>query len=218
VGRAAGIDLKVLGLSALVDVPVVVHKDSEIKELPDLRGKKVAVLAGTSAHYVLLKLLKGVGLGKDDVSVLDMTPADAKSAFDSNKIDAWAIWPPFPEQEELAGIGKTIPKASGQVDVVMVLRGDFIKDNPKIAKALVDVLNSTRRWVTTHPSESQQIVATELKLPLAVVQRAWKRQDFTSMIDKATSDDIQSKADFLKSVGFVRKRVDVKDLLQSSTN
>jgi sulfonate transport system substrate-binding protein len=144
VGKAAGMDLQILGVSSLVDVPVLVHKDSKIASLSNLRGKKVAVLAGTSAHYVLIKLLQSAGLSKNDLSILDMTPPDAKSAFDSNKVDAWAIWPPFVEQEELAGIGKIIPKASGQVDVVMVARGSFVKEKPAIAKALKDVFSYRR--------------------------------------------------------------------------
>jgi len=42
VGKAAGIDLKIVAVSALVDVPVIVHKDSHIEKLSDLRGKKIA--------------------------------------------------------------------------------------------------------------------------------------------------------------------------------
>lgn len=218
VGKAAGIDLKILAVSSLVEVPVIVHTKSDITSVAGLRGKKVAVLAGTSAHYVLCKVLEGAGLSKNDVSIVNMTPPDAKSAFDSNKIDAWAIWPPFVEQEELAGTGKCLPKASGVVDVVMVVRADFVKDSPKIAGALVEVLKSARSWVSAHPAEAQEIVAKELKLPLPVVQKAWSRQDWTSTIDKKLTDDVQKKADFLKSVGLVRNVVDVKSLMQSAPN
>lgn len=217
VGKAAGIDLKIVAVSAVVDVPVIVHKDSHIEKLSDLRGKKVAVLAGTSAHYVLLKLLESARLSKNDVAIMNMVPPDAKSAFDSKKIDAWAIWPPFSEQEEISGGATAIPKASGKVVVVMVARADFLKEQPKVAKAIIDVVNSTRAWVKTHPQESQKIVAVELKLPLAVVQKAWLRQDWQTDMDAALERDIQSKADFLKSVGFVRKQVDAKTLILSTT-
>ncbi|HEY9759056.1 MAG TPA: aliphatic sulfonate ABC transporter substrate-binding protein [Oculatellaceae cyanobacterium] len=212
VGRAAGIDLKILGVSALVDVPVVVNTKSGINSIAALKGKKVAVLAGTSAHYILCKLLEGAGLGKNDIHIVDMTPPDAKAAFETNKIDAWAIWSPFVEQEELSGQGKALQGASGLVDVVMVARSEFVKDNPKIAKALTDTLNSTRSWVAAHPKESQRIVAEELKLPLPVVEKAWARQDWKSGIDDKLRNDIQKKADFLKSAGLVRKPVDAKGL------
>jgi sulfonate transport system substrate-binding protein len=213
VGKAAGIDLKIVGVSAFVDVPVLVHKDAHITDLSQLRGKKIAVLAGTSAHYVLLKLLEKANLTKNDVSILNMTPPDAKSAFDSNKIDAWSVWPPFVEQEELSGIGVTLPKASGRILVVMVARGGFVKEKPEITKAVRDVLANARAWVSTHPEEAQKIVTAEWKIPLPVVQRAWARQDWKAGIDKAALQDIQDKADFLKSVGFVRHNVDAKSLV-----
>jgi ABC-type nitrate/sulfonate/bicarbonate transport system substrate-binding protein len=72
--------------------------------------------------------------------------------------------------------------------------------------------------VSTHPAEAQQIVAAELNLPLPVVQKAWQRQNWTSTIDNALREDIQQKADFLKTVGFVRNRVDAKSLLQPASN
>lgn len=98
----------------------------------------------------------------------------------------------------------------------MVARSDFVRKNPQIAKALVDVLNSTRKWVIAHPQESQEIVSAELKLPLAVVQRAWKRQDWSSSLDQKLCNDMQKKADFLKTIGLVRNRVDVNTLVQST--
>jgi len=117
----------------------------------------------------------------------------------------------------LSGGAAAITKASGKVIVVMVARADFLKQQPKIAKAVIDVLNSTRAWVRLHPQESQKIVADELKLPLAVVQKAWSRQDWQTNIDDALVHDIQNKADFLKSVGFVRNQVDAKALIVPPT-
>ncbi len=216
VGKAAGIDLKILGISAVLNLPILVQKDSSITKISDLRGKRIAVLAGTSAHYVLLKLLENAGLSKSDVSIVNMTPPDAKSAFDSKKVDAWSIWPPFLEQEELAGFGRTIPNTSGKIIVIMAARSDFVKDNPAIAEALTSVLKSTRQWVSSHPVESQKIVAQELKIPLPVIEKAWIKQDWKATIDDSLMKDIQNKADFLKSVGFVRNNVSANSLVLRS--
>ena len=49
---------------------------------------------------VFLKLLKEQGIGESDVEIVDMTPLDAKIAFETGKVDAWAVWPPFVEQQE----------------------------------------------------------------------------------------------------------------------
>jgi sulfonate transport system substrate-binding protein len=211
VGKAAGIDLKIVALPSLLSQQILVHKGSGINEVKDLRGKKIAVLAGTSSHYGLLKNLNRSGLTKSDVSIVDMTPADARSAFDANKVDAWAIWPPFVEQEEIAGIGVALPNVIAQIDTVMVVRHDFVLKHRSIVEKLVSVLERAKQWVQLHPAESQEIVATELGMPLPVIKLSWPRHNWQVQLNDSVSKDIQDKADFLKSVGFIRQSVAVGD-------
>lgn len=211
VGKAAGIDLKIVSLVSILKQQILVHKNSGIHEIKDLRGKKIAVLAGTSSHYGVLKDLKCVGLAKDDVSIVDMTPADARSAFNSNKIDAWAVWPPFVEQEVLSGTGIAVRNATAQIVTVMVVRHDFLLKHRPIVKTLVSVLEKSKQWVYSHPAESEKIVAEELGIPLPVVKLAWPRHNWQAQLTDSVRKDIQDKADFLKSVGFVRKQVAVEE-------
>jgi sulfonate transport system substrate-binding protein len=215
VGKAAGIDIEIKGISAILNLQFLVHKNSGITKIADLKGKKIAVLAGTSAHYGLLKNLEKAGLSKKDVSILDMTPPDARSAFESNKIDAWAVWPPFVQQAIIAGTGATIPGADAQIDVVMVMRHGFEVDHKDWAAAIVKTLNEAKAWIMKNPAEAQKITSEELNVPLNVVQMAWPTHQFDAQLNPTVMADIQKKADFLKSVGFVRKAVDVNTLVSS---
>ena len=106
IGRAAGIDVKIVGISCSLVQEILVPQKSKAQSVADLKGAKIAVLAGTSSHYGVLKLLKEAGLGPDSVEIIDMVPPDAKSAFETGQVDAWAVWPPFVEQEEMAGTGQ----------------------------------------------------------------------------------------------------------------
>jgi sulfonate transport system substrate-binding protein len=215
VGKAAGIDLDIKGVSAVLNLQFLVHKNSGITKIGDLKGKKVAVLAGTSAHYGLLKNLEKAGLSKKDVSILDMTPPDARSAFESNKIDAWAIWPPFVQQSIIAGSGTVIPNATAQIVVVMVVRKGFELEHPNWMAAILKTLNQSKAWVIKNPAEAQRITSAELNVPLNVIQMAWPSHHFDAQLNPAVVADIQEKADFLKNVGFVRKSIDVKNTLVS---
>jgi sulfonate transport system substrate-binding protein len=213
VGKAAGIDLDIKGVSAILNLQFLVHKNSGITKIADLKGKKIAVLAGTSAHYGLLKSLEKAGLSKKDVSILDMTPPDARSAFESNKIDAWAIWPPFVQQSVIAGSGSVIPNVSAQIDVVMVVRKGFELEHPTWVAVLLKTLNQSKAWIMKNPAEAQKITSEELNVPDNVVQMAWPTHQFDARLDRSVIADIQQKADFLKEVGFVRKSVDVRKTL-----
>ncbi len=74
---------------------IVIPKDSLIKTLADLKGKKIAVTKGAGSHYLLIAALASAGLSFKDISPAYLTPADGRAAFVSNNVDAWVAWDPF---------------------------------------------------------------------------------------------------------------------------
>lgn len=217
VGKAAGIDIAVVGISCSLVQEILVPTNSNANSISDLKGKKVAVLAGTSSHYGLLKIANDAGLRASDFEVIDMIPPDAKNAFETRRVDAWAVWPPWVEQVEIAGTGRVLPRGDAVIHSIMAVRGDFVKQYPEITRDLVGVLERSKQWMVEHPAEAQEIVAKELNVPLDVVKRSWSRHNWGASITDAVVTDIQAKSDFLKSNGFIRNAVNVRgDLLNLS--
>jgi sulfonate transport system substrate-binding protein len=211
IGRAAGIDVKIVGISCSLVQEILVPQKSKAQSVADLKGAKIAVLAGTSSHYGVLKLLKEAGLGPDNVEIIDMVPPDAKSAFETGQVDAWAVWPPFVEQEELAGTGRVLPKGDALIHSIMAVSGSFAAKNPSVVKSLVGVLNETKAWMIKEPATAQAIVAKELNVPLNVVERAWPRHDWSATLSDSVVADIQAKADFLFNGKYVSRKVNVAE-------
>lgn len=60
----------------------------------DLVGKRIATPFGSTSHYLLNVLLKQAGLSPDSVSLLDMTPDQAASAWAAGQIHAAYVWEP----------------------------------------------------------------------------------------------------------------------------
>lgn len=209
VGNAARIDVVMAGVSCSLVQEIIVPESSSVMTVKDLGGKKIGVLAGTSSHYGLLKTLKDAGVEPGAVEVLDMAPPDAKAAFGSGAIDAWAVWPPWVEQETVPGRARSLPGGDAFIHSIMAMRKGFATDHPDLATAAVAVLEETKSWLIANPEKGQEIVANELDLPLDVVRAAWPKHDWSSQIDEAMLADIQAKADFLKDLGLVENRVDV---------
>ncbi len=74
---------------------IFVKPQSDIKTVADLKGKKVGVGKGTSAHNLLVAALEKAGVAFSDITPVYLSPPDAAAAFASDKIDAWAVWDPY---------------------------------------------------------------------------------------------------------------------------
>jgi sulfonate transport system substrate-binding protein len=74
---------------------VVTPPGSPLTTGKDLKGKRIAVTKGSSAHLLLIRALRSAGLSWGDVTPVFLTPSDAASAFGSGSIDAWSIWDPY---------------------------------------------------------------------------------------------------------------------------
>jgi len=215
IGRAAGIDIKLKRMASAHTQRVVFQNDPALKSIKDLRGKKIAVLAGSSSHYGINHLLTQNGLSPRDVELLDMDPVDAKAAFDAKEVSAWAVWPPWVEQELIAGNGKVLPGAKYLIQVGVIFRGKFEREHPAFTKDLLKVVEKSQNWIVSHPAETRSIVAKGFNLPIAVIEKAWPTLNYRPRVGPAEIRDLQNKADFLYDNKFVKRKVDVRrDLLE----
>jgi sulfonate transport system substrate-binding protein len=215
IGKAAGIDVRITNLGCTLPVDVLVPTNSPLRSVADLKGKTIAVLAGTSSQYGVLVEAGAAGLTDKDLTLVDMAPPNGKAAFDAGKVDAWAVWPPWVEQEIVAGKGRTLPGGQASIQSIMAMRGEFKDKNPEMAKAISDVLERSKAWVKDHPDEAIAIVAKQANLDPKVVQLAWPKHQWKVSLTPAVQEDIQRKADFLLAKGLIRSRVDVaKDLIR----
>ena len=73
---------------------ILVQKNSAIRSLAELKGKKIALNRGSNVHYLLVKALEKAAIAYSDVETVFLPPDDARRAFDHGSVDAWAIWDP----------------------------------------------------------------------------------------------------------------------------
>lgn len=214
VAKAAGIDVRIIALSCTVNLQAVVPASSPITNVAQLSGKRVAVLSGSGAHYGLMRASKQAGIKDGDLKPIDMVPPDAKAAFASGQLDAWMIWPPWPEQEVAENRARFLPGTETPIHSLLVARSDFFRENPEVATNLVNCIDRAKTWIIQNPAEAQKIVATELGLSPKVVELAWPRHDWGARFSDAVMADIQGKGEFLVQLNFIKRTVDIqKELL-----
>ncbi|OBA90087.1 ABC transporter substrate-binding protein, partial [Mycobacteriaceae bacterium 1482268.1] len=158
---------------------ILVHTDSPIRAVTDLRGKRIAVAKGTSAHGNLLAQLKRVGESPSDLTLVFLQPADALGAFKQRQVDAWAIWDPYTAQAEADIPVRSIAQATGITNGVgFGVASDQALADPKRSTAVGDLLvryAKAVRWAKDHPDQWAQRYAADVGLDPKVAAAAQGR-------------------------------------------
>ncbi|MFC0041361.1 NrtA/SsuA/CpmA family ABC transporter substrate-binding protein [Actinomadura rayongensis] len=123
---------------------ILVGKDSPIRTVRDLVGKKVAVNKGGTAEYLLLKALEQEKIPADRVTRVYLNPAQTAPVFNSGKVDAWAVWANY-SIPEIATAGARFLVTGGQIGSqnysVWAVRTGFAKEHPEVVKAFYQYLH-----------------------------------------------------------------------------
>ncbi len=216
--RAQGDDVRIVAVSATAEQDILVRKELPIDSVAGLRGKTIAVQAATSSHYCLLKILKRFGLSEDDVKIKLMDKNAGQAAFETNQVEAWAVWEPWVATEEISGIGKVVPGGGASITSVMTFAGNLIRNDADLAKQIYAIIQRGKKWIQDHPKEAQEIAVKELGLEPKAVALAWPRFTWSTQLDENVITDFQEKASFLAAADKTRqsKEVDVrKDLVDT---
>ncbi len=146
---------------------VLVRADSPIRTAADLKGRRIATGRGSIGHYLLLRVLERAGLGPKDVTLVFLSPGDAKAAFDSGAVDAWVTWGAYIGLAQLHDRTRIIADGQGLLSGIGF---EAANDGAIAAKhaELADFLHrlaEAQRWEATHKNEYAAVLAKETGLP-----------------------------------------------------
>lgn len=191
---------------------VIVPKDSPIKTVADLKGKRVAYNKGSNVHYFLVKLLEKNGLKYEDVQSVFLPPADARAAFEKGAIDAWVIWDPFLAAAEVGLEGRILADAKGVVNnrAYYFSTLDYAAKNADVVKVVIEEINKLDQWGSTNRDALAAEFAPLWGLPKPVVDRSVARAVYgTGPITKAILQEQQVIADTFFNLKLIPKKINV---------
>lgn len=212
--QAAGADLVYVGAepNAEETEAVITPADSDLHDVAALKGRKVALQKGSSAHYLLVKTLERAGLSLSDIQPVWLPPADARAAFATGSVDAWAIWDPYLAAIESQDDVRRLADYHGlePTNSFYEASRQFAEQHPQTLALLRDTLAETGAWANTHKRDMAQLLSGQLGLPEAVVSRWLERNHYGI---SPMSDDVvrrqQQVADTFRAQGLIPRDVDV---------
>jgi len=194
---------------------ILVPKDSPLKSVAELRGKKVAFNKGSNVHYLLVRALENAGLKYTDIQPVYLAPADALAAFSRGSVDAWVIWDPYEAAAEASTGARILTDGTGLVanHQFYFSSKKFLADNAKAVDVVLDALNETDDWVKNHIDEVAAQISPSIGLPAPVLAVSLKREAYGI---RPINDEViagqQRIADTFFALGLVPKALTVSDL------
>ena len=192
---------------------LIIPKDSGIKSIQDLKGKRVVLNKGSNVHYLLLKVLEANHLKLDDIQVVYLPPADARAAFEKGAVDAWVIWDPFYAAAEKQLGAKVIATGENLVSNHQFYLADrkFAEQHPDILKAVVNELNTTTQWVSQHQSDAAKLLEKPTGLPLDVLNTSISRMGFgVAPISSEVAKEQQYVADAFYQQKLIPNKINIQ--------
>jgi sulfonate transport system substrate-binding protein len=198
---------------------IFVPKDSPIKSVADLKGKKVAVAKGSNAHYLLVKALEKAGVKYEDITPVFLPAADGRAAFASGAVDAWSVWDPYQAAAESSLDPRTLTDGTGLVPNTQFYLASqkFLEGEPKVLDALLGGLREVDEWAKTDVHAVAEQLSPSVGLPAPVLELALRRQSYgIKPIDPQVLADQQKIADTLYQLKLIPKEVRVSDIARKS--
>ncbi|WP_421955432.1 aliphatic sulfonate ABC transporter substrate-binding protein [Polaromonas sp.] len=196
---------------------ILVLNDSPVRTLAELRGKKIALQKGSSAHYLLVRAVEKAGLKWDDIQPIYLAPADARAAFERKSVDAWAIWDPFYAATELAikpRVLATGRELSSNNSFYLASR-PFVAQHQSTLLVLLEELTRADGIAQNNRKEAIKLVSDFSGLDAGVVSLFIQRRPASPVgpLSAATVADQQRVADAFLKLGLIPKAVKVSDIV-----
>lgn len=217
--QAAGKDLLYVGAeppkpdsSAILVLPA-----SPLRRLQDLRGKRIALQKGSSAHYLTVRAVEKAGLRWSDIQPIYLAPADARAAFERGSVDAWAIWDPFYAAAELALQPRVLATGrdlSSNSSFYLASR-PFATQHGRALAVLFEELSRADRIVQQDRPAAIKLIAGFSGLDAGIVSRFLQRRPPSPVapLSPAMVADQQRVADAFHQLGLIPRTVRVADIV-----
>lgn len=164
--RANGTPIKTVFLFSRPEwTALVVPKDSPVKSVRDLRGKKVAATRGTDPWFFLLRSLAAAGLQPTDVQLVDLQHPDGRTALERGQVDAWAGLDPHMAASQLdAGSRLLYRNVAFNTFGALNAREDFLAQHADVAAVVVSAYERARKYAAANVDETAALLSDASKV------------------------------------------------------
>ena len=188
------------------NLKLIARKASGVTRGEQLDGRKVGVIAGTAAQYLLETHLLTVGVDPQHVTMVPLEAEETVAALQSGRIDAVAVWEPY-GYAALRGpgnVGVRLPLAGGYIESYNLVgrRSQLPRQDDALAR-LLRAIDRAEQFIQADPAAAQAILRERLKLDQHFVDWVWGGLGFRLSLDQALLTTMEGEVRWAQREGHV---------------
>jgi len=161
-----------------------VRGEQGVKIIADLKGKRIATTAGTTAHVFLDKALRANGLDPKEVEILNQRMPEAVTSFISGAVPAVALWVPFDltVREKVADAKKLVDAGAFYPEAAIVggwaARNDWYEQNHDACGRIIKAWAEANDYMIANPEAALEELQKKnySQVPLADLKAQYAAQ------------------------------------------
>ena len=220
IGRASGLDTRLLMGSRGTNLFLASTPQADIRQVQDLKGKRIGLYRGTADHLSFGRVLASAGLSEKDLNVINLDWTAAMAALLAGQIDA--TWSNY-NLLTLRSKGIEVPLSTKTMPLLATTQGGlvasqaFIQRYPEATQTLVEQLVSNATWLRDPQHYQQYLVQQELAsgIPAALAREEASGADlgfrFSPRLDAFLSTSFSQSIEQAKDLRLIRRTFEVKD-------
>lgn len=159
---------------------ILIPKNSPVRTVAELKGKKVALNKGSNVHYLLVKALEKAGLKVTDIKPVYLPPADARAAFERGSVDAWVIWDPFyvAAQKQIGARVLVDGKDLVHNREFYLAGKPFAENHADVIDIVLEEIGRINQWAEKDPHTVAKLLSPELGIDVPSLELASTRRSY----------------------------------------
>ncbi|SDB14902.1 sulfonate transport system substrate-binding protein [Pseudobutyrivibrio sp. YE44] len=220
-GKASGQDRVYLGISENGEKTevIIVPEASDIKNVADLKGKKIGLVVGSICENLVYNVLKTEGLTLDDVELVNLATSEQQAALAAGQVDAVATWQPTVAKLTADGSNRRlIDGENGLFKAENTIFGnrEYVEQNPEIVQIFIQQYARAAYELANNKEKYSEQYAEKYGLTTDLLYAALEDANFPIVIEQDDIDDLQGTADFLYETGKASTQVTIKDFVNDT--
>ena len=211
-----GLPFKIVGCSYLQrKTAFLATAASGIQSPADLKGKRLGVQLGTNYYIAAIAFLEDNGISIDDVEVVNLSAADALTAFMAGDID-WGVFGGTGRDKLLETEGTVLVGYNGDYkfnECVFSVSNKFAEEHHDLVVGLVKAFDEATKYALEHQDEALQIAADKYDADKVSQKIFWDDSDFTVPLTSDIQESIQRTLHYTYVIGLISRDANVSEVI-----